>query len=55
MTAWTVLSDGVHLAVRLSPRGSRNAMEGVETGADGKAYLKSASPRRQWMERRMRR
>jgi uncharacterized protein (TIGR00251 family) len=40
MTAWTVLSDGVHLAVRLSPRGSRNAMEGVETGADGKAYLK---------------
>jgi len=40
MTAWTVLSDGVRLAVRLSPRGSRNAMEGVETGADGKSYLK---------------
>ena len=40
MTAWTALPDGVRLAVRLSPRGSRNAMEGVEAGADGKHYLK---------------
>jgi len=31
---------GVRLAVRLSPRGSRNAIEGVGTGADGKAFLK---------------
>lgn len=40
MTAWTAMPEGVRLAVRLSPRGSRNAMEGVETGADGKPYLK---------------
>ena len=31
--------QGVRLAVRLSPRASRNAVEGVVTGADGRAVL----------------
>ena len=29
------------LHVRLTPKGGRDALEGVETGADGKTYLKA--------------
>lgn len=31
--------DGIRLAVRLTPRGSRDAIDGVETGADGRPAL----------------
>ena len=37
---YAVIPGGVRLAVRLSPRGSRDAVEGVGTGADGKAFLR---------------
>jgi uncharacterized protein (TIGR00251 family) len=37
---YTIIPGGTRLAVRLSPRGSRNAIEGVGTGADGRSFLK---------------
>lgn len=37
---FTAMAGGVRLAVRLSPRGSRDAIEGVATGADGRPFLK---------------
>ena len=40
MTPWAAAPGGVRLAVRLSPRASRNRIEGVATGADGKPVLK---------------
>jgi uncharacterized protein len=33
--------DHVRLAVRLTPNGGRDAIDGVETGAEGAAYLKA--------------
>jgi hypothetical protein len=36
-----VRDDGLLLHVRLTPKGGRDAIDGVETGADGKAYLKA--------------
>jgi hypothetical protein len=38
---WTTSGDGVLLAVRLTPRSSRDAIEGVETLADGRIVLKA--------------
>lgn len=38
--AWTATADGLRLAVRLTPRGGRDALDGVETLADGKTVLK---------------
>jgi uncharacterized protein YggU (UPF0235/DUF167 family) len=35
-----VIPGGVRLAVRLSPRGSRDAAEGCGMGADGKPFLR---------------
>jgi uncharacterized protein (TIGR00251 family) len=32
-------ADGVRLAVRVTPRAARNAVHGVETDADGEAWL----------------
>jgi uncharacterized protein YggU (UPF0235/DUF167 family) len=32
---------GVELFVRLTPKSARDAVEGVETAADGRAYLKA--------------
>jgi uncharacterized protein len=32
-------ADGVRLAVRVTPRAARNAVPGVETDADGQAWL----------------
>jgi uncharacterized protein (TIGR00251 family) len=37
---YAAIPGGVRLAVRLSPRGSRDAVEGVGTGVDGKAFLR---------------
>lgn len=41
MPAWSVLSDGIILNVRLTPKGGRDAIDGVETMADGNAVLKA--------------
>ncbi len=32
--------EGLILFVRLTPKGGRDGVDGIETGADGKAYLK---------------
>ena len=38
---WTPTADGVVVEVRLTPRGGRDAIEGVERRADGRAVLKA--------------
>ena len=38
---WTIAADGVLVDVRLTPRGGRDAIEGVERRADGRAVLKA--------------
>ena len=37
---WTAAADGVVIDVRLTPRGGRDAVEGIERRADGRAVLK---------------
>ena len=39
MKAWGLIAGGVTLAVRVSPRGGRNAVEGLVADADGKPQL----------------
>ncbi|QND48630.1 DUF167 domain-containing protein [Rhizobium lusitanum] len=39
--AWQAFADHVRLSVRLTPNGGRDAVDGIETGADGEAYLKA--------------
>jgi hypothetical protein len=38
---WVQLADGVALDVRLTPRGGRDAIEGLECRADGRIVLKA--------------
>ncbi|QGM99042.1 DUF167 family protein [Methylocystis parvus] len=38
---WSAEADGVTLWLRLTPKGGRDAVEGVETMADGKTVLKA--------------
>jgi uncharacterized protein (TIGR00251 family) len=40
MTPYAATSGGVRLAVRLTPRATRNDIDGVAIGADGKAVLR---------------
>jgi len=40
-SAWTVESGGVTLYVRLTPKGGRDALEGIEALADGRSVLKA--------------
>jgi uncharacterized protein len=37
---WTAAADGVVIDVRLTPRGGRDAVEGIERRADGRTMLK---------------
>lgn len=37
---WTVAADGVTLQVRLTPKGGRDAIDGIEQLADGRSVLK---------------
>lgn len=39
-TALTAHGDHVRLTVRLTPNGGRDAVDGLETAADGEEYLK---------------
>jgi uncharacterized protein YggU (UPF0235/DUF167 family) len=42
MTApWAATSEGLRLQVRLTPRGGRDAIDGVEEMADGEVVLKA--------------
>jgi len=38
---WTVTADGLVLTVRLTPRGGRDAIDGIERLADGRSVLKA--------------
>jgi len=38
---WTVTVDGLLLTVRLTPKGGREALDGIETLADGREVLKA--------------
>ena len=38
---WTHSADGVIVDVRLTPRGGRDAIEGIERRADGRVVLKA--------------
>ena len=40
MKPYAAMAGGVRLAVRLTPRASRNAMDGIVTGADGRPALR---------------
>ena len=40
MPAWTATADGVIVTVRLTPKGGRDAIDGVDTLDDGRAVLK---------------
>ena len=37
--AWSAAADGLLVSVRLTPKGGRDAIEGVGTLADGRAVL----------------
>jgi len=37
---WSAAADGVTVTVRLTPKGGRDAIDGVETMSDGRAMLK---------------
>ncbi|WID98396.1 DUF167 family protein [Bosea vestrisii] len=41
MTAWSVTPDGLAIAIRLTPRGGRDSLGGIETLADGRQVLKA--------------
>lgn len=38
---WAAVAGGVTLAVRLTPKGGRDAIDGIEQMADGRAVLKA--------------
>ena len=38
--AWIASADGVAVTVRLTPKGGRDAIDGIETLSDGRAVLK---------------
>ena len=38
---WTATADGIVLVVRLTPKGGRDAIDGVESLADGRCVLKA--------------
>jgi uncharacterized protein (TIGR00251 family) len=38
---WTLGAEGVVVTVRLTPKGGRDALDGIETLADGNAVLKA--------------
>jgi uncharacterized protein YggU (UPF0235/DUF167 family) len=41
MVPWTATADGLLLTVRLTPKGGRDAIDGVAALADGRAVLKA--------------
>jgi uncharacterized protein YggU (UPF0235/DUF167 family) len=40
MQPWRAVSGGVQLALRVTPRGGRDVIDGIETLSDGRAVLK---------------
>jgi len=39
--AWIATPDGVIVAIRLTPKGGRDSIDGIETLSDGRAVLKA--------------
>ena len=39
--AWRERSDGVSISVRLTPKGGRDSIDGLETLSDGRAVIKA--------------
>jgi len=39
--AWTPSSDGVVITIRLTPKGGRDSIDGIETLSDGNVVLKA--------------
>jgi uncharacterized protein len=39
--AWSTGADGVTISVRLTPKGERDSIDGLETMSDGRATLKA--------------
>jgi len=39
--AWSITPDGVIIAIRLTPKGGRDSIDGVERLSDGRAVLKA--------------
>ena len=37
---WTVTADGIVLSLRLTPRGGRDSIDGIEQSADGRSVLR---------------
>ncbi len=40
-TPWTIVPYGMMLTVRLTPKGGRDALDGIEALSDGRAVLKA--------------
>jgi uncharacterized protein len=38
---WTVVANGLVLTLRLTPKGGRDAIDGIETLSDGRSVLKA--------------
>jgi uncharacterized protein (TIGR00251 family) len=38
---WSLFDDHLRLAVRLTPNGGRDALDGIEADGEGKAFLKA--------------
>ena len=51
--AWSVGPSGLSLSIRLTPKGGRDAIDGIEELADGRAVLKARVAQRRAMARRM--
>ncbi|MEV4610075.1 DUF167 domain-containing protein [Neorhizobium sp. LMR1-1-1.1] len=41
MTSISVHADHIRLSIKLTPNGGRNAIDGIETDAEGNAFLKA--------------
>jgi len=38
---WSIVADGILVSVRLTPRGGRDAIEGIASMADGRSVLRA--------------
>jgi uncharacterized protein len=41
MTAWSAAQNGVHITLRLTPKGGRDSIDGIEAMSDGRSVLKA--------------
>ena len=42
---WSLTANGISLTIRLTPKGGRDAIDGVDVLADGRPVLKDSGPR----------